>query len=106
MRMSSAARLVPAVLFGLLIQAVAVSTAAVAAVPASSAAALPPAESDGTTALHWAVHNNDKPLVERLLKAGADVNARNDYGATPLAEAAVLADPVLLERLLKAGRRS
>jgi len=64
---------------------------------------LPPAEPDGTTALHWAVHNNDKPLVERLLKAGANVNARNDYGATPLAEAAVLADPVLLERLLKAG---
>jgi ankyrin repeat protein len=61
------------------------------------------AEGDGTTALHWAVHNNDKVLVERLLKAGARVNARNDYGATPLAEAAILADVALLERLLKAG---
>jgi len=98
MRMSSAACIASVALSGLLIQ-----TAVAAAAAAPSAVLLPPAEPDGTTALHWAVHNNDKPLVERLLKAGANVNARNDYGATPLAEAAVLADPVLLERLLKAG---
>src|SRR6478609_8484097 len=44
---------------------------------------------DGTTALHWAVYNDDADLAGRLIKAGADVNARNDYGATPLSQAAV-----------------
>src|SRR5690242_16477555 len=42
--------------------------------------------SDGTSALHWAVYNNDAALVDRLLAAGADVNAKNDYGSTPLSE--------------------
>ena len=32
-------------------------------------------EADGTTALHWAVRQNDLELVDRLLRAGADVNA-------------------------------
>ena len=45
---------------------------------------------DGTTALHWAVHNDNADLVERLIEAGANVNASNDYGATPLTEAAVV----------------
>src|SRR5688500_13844437 len=45
---------------------------------------------DGTTALHWAVYNDDVTLVERLLAAGADPNARNDYNSMPLAEAAVV----------------
>lgn len=58
---------------------------------------------DGTTALHWAVHHGDRAEVERLLKAGADVRARNDYGATPLSQAAVLGNAALIERLLKAG---
>jgi ankyrin len=60
-------------------------------------------EADGTTALHWAVHQNDLDLVDRLLRAGANVNAKNDYGATPMSEAAVIGGPELLERLLKAG---
>ena len=46
-------------------------------------------EADGTTALHWAVHQNDLDLVVRLIRAGAKVNAKNDYGATPMSEAAV-----------------
>ena len=46
-------------------------------------------EPDGTTALHWAVHHNDLDLVQRLIRAGANVNAKNDYGATPMSEAAV-----------------
>ena len=45
-------------------------------------------EADGTTALHWAVHQNDLDLAARLLRAGAKVNAKNDYGATPMSEAA------------------
>ena len=42
------------------------------------------AEADGTTALHWAVRQNDLELVDRLLRTGADVNAANRYGVTPL----------------------
>ena len=45
-------------------------------------------EADGTTALHWAVHQNDLELADRLIRAGAKVNAKNDYGATPMSEAA------------------
>ena len=57
---------------------------------------------DGTTALHWAVYNDDAALVERLLAAGADPNVRNDYGSMPLAEAAVVGNVGILRRLLKA----
>src|SRR5262245_52754739 len=47
------------------------------------------AASDGTTALHWAAHNGDADLVDRLIKAGADVNAKNEFGSTPIIEAAL-----------------
>lgn len=60
-------------------------------------------EPDGTTALHWAVHQNDLDLTERLLRAGANVNAKNDFGVTPMSEAALVGNGALLERLLKAG---
>jgi len=60
-------------------------------------------EADGTTALHWAVHQNDTELVSRLLRAGAKVNAKNEYGATPMSEAAVAANPAIIDALLKAG---
>src|SRR5688572_27036163 len=43
------------------------------------------AQDDGTTALHWAVHPDNKTLVDVLLKAGAKVNAANRYKMTPLA---------------------
>jgi ankyrin repeat protein len=58
---------------------------------------------DGTTPLHWAVHNSDSAGVDRLIKAGADVNAKNDYGSTPISEAVEAGNPVILEKLLKAG---
>jgi ankyrin repeat protein len=60
-------------------------------------------EVDGTTALHWAVHNNDLDLVQRLIRAGAKVNVRNEYGSTPMSEAAILGRADMLEALLKAG---
>src|SRR5215510_7067749 len=60
-------------------------------------------ESDGTTALHWAVQHGDLDLVQRLLRAGANVKARNDYGSTPMSEAAVLGRVPILDALLKAG---
>ncbi len=58
---------------------------------------------DGTTALHWAVYHNELALVERLILAGANVNARNDYDATPLSEAAVTGNVAVLRKLLAAG---
>lgn len=60
-------------------------------------------DSDGTTALHWAVQRDDSNLVDQLIKAGADVNAKNDYGSTPMSEAALNGDVAVIEKLLKAG---
>ena len=60
-------------------------------------------EPDGTTALHWAVQQNDVELVTRLIRAGAKVNVKNDFGSTPMAEAAVVANAALLGALLEAG---
>jgi len=45
-------------------------------------------QSDGTTALHWAAYGNDAETTAKLIRAGANVNARNNYGVTPLAIAA------------------
>src|SRR5580704_9219605 len=42
-------------------------------------------EKDGTSALHWAVHNNQLDTVDSLLRAGARVNVKNRYGMMPLA---------------------
>lgn len=61
------------------------------------------AESDGTTALHYAVYHDDVALVESLLKAGAKASLSNGYGSTPLSEAAVRGDVRVIEMLLKAG---
>ena len=60
-------------------------------------------ESDGTTALHWAVQRDDADLVDRLIKAGANVNAKNNYGSTPMSEAAINGNVGILDRLLKSG---
>lgn len=61
------------------------------------------AESNGTTALHWAVHHGNIALVKQLLEAGADVDVANNYGATPMSEAAVLGDYAMIKLLLEAG---
>jgi ankyrin repeat protein len=61
------------------------------------------AEADGTAALHWAVHHDDAELVTRLLAAGAHVGVANDYGATPMSEAAIMANVDVLKALLDAG---
>src|SRR4051812_7822510 len=44
---------------------------------------------DGTTALHWAVYNEDLDLVEQLLAAGANPGTATAEGATPLYLASV-----------------
>ncbi|HKY19915.1 MAG TPA: ankyrin repeat domain-containing protein [Vicinamibacterales bacterium] len=58
---------------------------------------------DGTTALHDAVHRNDIKTSEALIRAGADVNAANRYGVSPLALAATNGNAAMLELLLEAG---
>jgi ankyrin repeat protein len=58
---------------------------------------------DGTSALHWAVYHDRVDLIEQLLAAGADVKVKNDYGATPMSEAAVVGNAKVLRALLKAG---
>ena len=77
--------------------------ALVAVCLAAPAARAQAPDADGTTALHWAAHENDLPAVQRLIKQGANVNAKNAYGATPMSEAAVTGNAALLEALLKAG---
>jgi ankyrin repeat protein len=58
---------------------------------------------DGTTALHWAVRNNDATLVDRLLRAKAKPHPENRYGVTPIALACESGSAAMVERLLKAG---
>jgi len=58
---------------------------------------------DGTTALHWAVEADDLEIVQRLLRAGANAEAANRYGVTPLALAATNGSAGVAEALLKAG---
>ncbi|HUK32803.1 MAG TPA: ankyrin repeat domain-containing protein, partial [Vicinamibacterales bacterium] len=75
-----------------------------AACLASLAAAPPDAPSaDGTTALDRAVSIGDVAKAESLIRSGADVNAINRYGATPLSLAAADGNARLVVALLKAG---
>ena len=60
-------------------------------------------ETDGTTALHWAVHLDDQDTAELLIRAGADVEASNRYGVTPLALAGATGNGTIIELLLSNG---
>ena len=59
-------------------------------------AALP----DGATALSWAVFLDLEDTAVKLIEAGADVNARGDYGETPLTLALANGNVALTTRLL------
>ena len=61
------------------------------------------AEADGTTALHWASHLNQPEIVDLLLREGADFDAVNRYGVTPLWLACVDGEVSVIQRLLRAG---
>jgi ankyrin repeat protein len=60
-------------------------------------------EPDGTTPLHWAIQQDRTDVVDALLSAGANVNAKNRYGVTPLVLAATTGDASVVAALLKAG---
>ena len=59
-------------------------------------------DTDGTTALHWAVHHDDLQAVDLLVSAGARVNAANQYGVPPLVLASTNGNAAIVERLLQA----
>jgi ankyrin repeat protein len=69
----------------------------------SSTADVNVSESDGTTALHWAVRADDVETVRMLLKAGANAKVASRNGVTPLLLAATNGNAVVVEALLKAG---
>jgi len=60
-------------------------------------------QTDGSTALHWAVYHEDVPLVDKLLAAGANPTAPNREGATPFYLACVAGNVEIMGKLLKAG---
>jgi len=60
-------------------------------------------QGDGATALHWAVHLDDLPLVETLIRAGARADVADDTGTTPLYLACMNRNGDLVTRLLAAG---
>jgi ankyrin repeat protein len=64
------------------------------------------AQKDGTSSLAWAVYNNNKELVDLLIRSGddgADIDAANEYGVNPLHLACMNQNPELISTLLKAG---
>src|SRR4051812_10868373 len=58
---------------------------------------------DGTTALQWAVYQDDAETVDLLVRAGANVKAANRYGITPLTLACTNGNAAIVKLLLKAG---
>jgi ankyrin repeat protein len=59
-------------------------------------------QSDGATALHWAVYRDSVEAVDLLMRGGAK-SSPNREGMTPLAMAALFGNPQIVDRLLKGG---
>ena len=60
-------------------------------------------QSDGTTALHWAVRWDDHETAGLLIRAGAALDAANQSGATPMRLATLNGSAAMIARLLDAG---
>jgi ankyrin repeat protein len=60
-------------------------------------------EADGSTALHWAAHQDNLEIAQLLIAAGADPNAVTRYNITPAWHAATNGSAAMLQRLLDAG---
>jgi uncharacterized protein len=61
------------------------------------------AATDGSTAVHWAVHDDNVAMLNALLDAGAKPDAVTRYRIAPLTLAAQNGNAALVERLLTAG---
>ena len=60
-------------------------------------------QTDGTTALMWAVRWDDLETATALVKAGANVMAANRAGATAMYLATINGTAAMVDMLLKAG---
>jgi len=61
------------------------------------------AQADSTRPIHWAVYRVDYELLGALIARKANLNVRNEFGSTPIAQAAELADARMVKMLLDAG---
>ncbi len=61
------------------------------------------AETDGSTALHWAAQRNNLEIADLLIGSGANAKASTRYNITPLFLACTNGNAALIEHLLKAG---
>ncbi len=61
------------------------------------------AETDGSTALHWAAQRNNLEIADLLIAAGANAKASTRYNISPLFLACTNGNAALIEHLLKAG---
>ena len=57
----------------------------------------------GHTALYWAIYFDRPVILKVLIETGADVNAQDSNGATPLTLAAQEDNPMIVMELIKAG---
>jgi hypothetical protein len=76
---------------------------ALAPAPASSQTAPSAAEVAAYGGLHAAAHAGDVAAIVRLIASGADLNARDGHGRTPLHVATFARQPAAVEALAKAG---
>jgi len=61
---------------------------------------------DGINPLHYATWTDHKETVELLITKGADVNAKNNHGETPLDVAILLNQPETADLLRKHGGKT
>jgi len=80
-----------------------VAGAALAAEPSNQSPADAAKQDNREAALIAAAARNDLQKADLLLRAGADVKAANEFGATALYAAAAHADPAMTAKLLAAG---
>ena len=57
----------------------------------------------GLTPLHRAALRGELNIIEALLKAGADVNAQNDFQESPLHFACKRGHPMIIHAILERG---
>jgi ankyrin repeat protein len=60
-------------------------------------------QADGTTALHWAVYQDDVETADLLIRAGGNPKAKNREGASVLSLACINGNGAMIAKLLKAG---